>query len=161
MPEQPQSRGFPEAFVAPHIREAEEAAKCQSGGTEQPLERKDDPKAQEEYTWQFDWTDGRGRRWHGTFRNRVVTIHQKRQIGLMRAHLLGGLPLSSVDLETQALIHMVAWLQTSLVLRPSWFEKPDELNNAVLIGKVFDQVASHEATFHGLDSPEKGGTTAS
>lgn len=149
---------MPDAFIPPHMKQAQQEA--ERGLAPPEMDGKsaaDDPKAQEEYSFHFDWKDARGRRWKGDFRNRIITLYQRRLIGLMRARALGGVPVASVDMATLTLIHMAAWLQESLIKRPDWFSDPDKLNDDALVAAVFQEVAAHEATFHGHDTPEVPG----
>lgn len=118
------------------------------------------PKHEERYSYEFDWTDKRGRRWQGSFTNEIASIYGRRLIGLTRARALGGTPFASIDRDTDLLIHMMAWMQTTLVEKPSWFADPDKLKSERLIAEVFKEVASHEATFFGLDEAEKSGAEA-
>jgi hypothetical protein len=139
----------PPSFAEAH-QEARRALDAKAEASSGP-DAVDDPKDQEVYTWQFDWTDKRGHRWQGSFTNEIASIYQRRVIGMTRARAMGGSPIGSIDKETDTLVHMVAWLQTTLTDKPKWFEDPDKLKNHLLIAEVFSEVASHEATFHRIE----------
>lgn len=154
------AKALADSFVAPHLKQAQQDAERALRSDQSPPPPGDDPRDQEEYTFAFDWTDARGRRWTGTFTNKIVTLYQRRLIGLTRARVLGGLPIESVDVATQTLIHMSVWLQTSLTARPNWFADPDTLNDDALVAAVFEEVAAHEATFHRHPTPQAPGQAA-
>ncbi|MCU0913036.1 MAG: hypothetical protein MUC88_00560, partial [Planctomycetes bacterium] len=82
-----------------------------------------DPKMQPEYEFEIDYTDNRGKRWHGTFVNRILTYRMRTQVGTIRAQMNGGLPMEALDLNTLDMTEKVAHLTVSLGKRPPWAKK--------------------------------------
>lgn len=116
-----------------------------------------DPKSYNEYTFDFDWTDGRGKVWKGKFVNKILTIGDKQSVGIMRARLADGLPVESIDPLTQEINLMVSHLAFSLKQRPKWAEDLLALNNVALLQEIYLEVASHEAIFLGYKANIKEG----
>jgi hypothetical protein len=114
-----------------------------------------DPKAAEQYEFVVSVKDGAGKVWSGTFKNRILTIEDRVNVGLTQATLVSGIPWSSLDPETQALTEVMAHLAKSLVDKPRWFvlSGPDAIRNTRILNAVFREVTAHEAFFRGSDSP--------
>jgi hypothetical protein len=117
-----------------------------------------DPKMQPEYEFEIDYTDNRGKRWHGTFVNRILTYRMRTQVGTIRAQMNGGLPMEALDLNTLDMTEKVAHLTVSLGKRPPWAmgEKLSNLHDPQILDRIYAEVALHEATFRG--SGEDQGT---
>jgi hypothetical protein len=112
-------------------------------------EAKPDPKAEKEYTFQIDYKGGNGKMWKGAFRNRILSIRDRQVVGVMRARLCGGLPQESLDPLTREINLMVSHLAFSLVEKPAWAEELRDLDDVRLLQAIYEEVLSHEASFHG------------
>jgi hypothetical protein len=129
----------------PSIEEA--AAKVQE---EDKLQESDDsPMAQEQYTFELDYTSGNGRKYKGTFTNKILTPQDRIRVGQMQAALTGNTPWDALDPETQYFVGMVSQLQISLVKKPDWFimSGAKAMRDINVLNKVYTEVASHEAFF--------------
>jgi hypothetical protein len=140
------------------LREAAEKAAIPAPA---PKADPDDPKLRDVYPFDFDWTDSRGRRWAGSFTNKILTIAQRGAAGLMRAQLAGGLPMASLDEMTREINLMIAHMEFSLgTERPDWAKDLRSLKDTRILYRLYEEVASHEATFFGWDEPEASGTAS-
>jgi|WetSurMetagenome_2_1015567.scaffolds.fasta_scaffold36956_3 hypothetical protein len=127
---------------------------------EQRYERlESEPKMKVEYTFTIDYTDGRGKRWHGEFVNRILSYKLRSRVGAMRASMSGGLPLEALDLPTMEINEKLAHLTISLTARPKWAEgeKLADLLDPKILDLIYSEVASHEATFHGRGPDQETG----
>jgi hypothetical protein len=106
-------------------------------------------KLEREYTWQFSWTDGRGRTWSGQFRNKVLSVRDRQMVGILRARLAAGVPLEALDDMTAEVNLMIAHLTYSLAERPAWAKDLAALDDVRLLQEIYLEVADHEATFFG------------
>jgi hypothetical protein len=70
----------------------------------------------------------------------------------MRARLAGGLPQESLDPLTREINLMVSHLAFSLVEKPVWAEELRDLDDVRLLQAIYEEVLSHEASFHGYGS---------
>jgi hypothetical protein len=114
----------------------------------------DEPKTKPEYPFNFDWTDGRGKRWQGEFVNKVLSLWDKRRVGIMRAQLAGLAPANAIDELTTEINLMLAHMTYSLVKRPPWAQNLGQLTDVRLLQEIYTEVVSHEATFHGWRETE-------
>jgi len=127
---------------------------------EQRYERlESDPKMKVEYKFEFDYTDKRGKRWHGEFTNRILSYRMKSRVGAIRAQMGGGMPMESLDLATLDVNEKIAHLTISLVSRPPWAagDKLSELYDPEILDRIYAEVAAHEARFHGRDKAQAAG----
>lgn len=118
-----------------------------------------DPKASEEYTFEVEIISGDGRKWHGQFTNRILTLQQSIRVGMLRSQLVGGFPYASLDPETLELTEKMAHLQISLIDSPKWWRLSGQgaLKNPRILNAVYQEVAAHERYFRGSDpNPEAG-----
>lgn len=139
----------------PAIRPAAEVAAEITGKESEP--KADDPKHQREYTFELDYTDTTGKKWTGQFRNQILSILQRQQVGAMKARLAGGVPFTSLDPYTTELNEMIAHLQISLRDKPKWAAELSELLDDGVAEAIYEEVASHEAMFHGRRARQKAG----
>ena len=107
------------------------------------------PKAQKEYTFNFNWTDGRGKLWRGEFTNKILNIGERSLVGNMRARLAGGLAANALDILAQEINYMLAHLAFSLVTKPDWAKELQELDDVRLLQEIYEEVSSHEVIFLG------------
>lgn len=115
-----------------------------------------DPRTKEEYVFDFEWRDGRGKVWRGRFKNQILSIGQQQLAGALQAQMGGGQPYNTLDGLTQEINLMVAWMTFSLdqKQRPLWALDFRAIKNVSLLQALYQEVASHEATFHGLGETE-------
>lgn len=122
-----------------------------------------DPRARNPYTFQFDWTDTRGKRWQGSFTTHYPTPRDLLQAGTMQARLTGSTPKDSLDALTDEIAFIVSRLSFCLDNRPDWFGDPLSMVDGVpLLQAVYGEVLSFEQFFrkHGTTtgpSPKKSG----
>jgi hypothetical protein len=133
----------------PELRPAAEIAAEVQGQAEKKSQTDADPKAAEEYTFEFSHTDSRGKVWSGKVTNRVLTIRQRQQAKVVKATLSGNLPVSALDADIWNLNEMVAHLSVSLVKRPKWASELTDLYDEEIITKLYEEVIAHENYFRG------------
>jgi hypothetical protein len=115
------------------------------------------PMDEEIFTFQFDWTDRRGKRWTGEFTNQILTIGDHARVGAFRARLQGGLPFSAIPPDIADINLALAWLTFSLKKKPVWSEPLDKLKDPDLLGQIFEKVSAHEARYFRRDeTPTEG-----
>jgi len=110
-----------------------------------------DPRLQKVYTFEFRWTDGRGKKWTGTFTNHILNIREQEMVGQMAARLRGGLSYDAMDAYTNELNLMLAHLTFSLEMRdrPDWAKDLGEIDNVELLQALYAEVDLHQRTFRG------------
>jgi hypothetical protein len=118
---------------------------------------KDDPKLEREYTFEITHTDRRGGMKSGRFTNKILNLGERHKMGVLRARLANGVPLSHLDELTSELNFMTAHLQLSLIEKPEWANDLFALDDITLLQKIFGEVADHEATFLGLGTDSTAG----
>ncbi len=111
-----------------------------------------DPKAQEEYTFQFKWTDECGKLWKGTFTNRVLTHVDRQAVGALQSRWQLGSPHNSFDPEVSAMNYMLAHMTITLKRDEEWAKDLRMLHSTDLLQELYKEVDSHESTFHGYSS---------
>lgn len=108
-----------------------------------------DPKAEEKYLFEFAWRDARGKLWKGNFTNRVLTHADRQVVGALQSEWQLGRPHSSFDPDVSAMNFMLAHMTVTLDGDAEWAKDLRRLHSSELIQKLYEEVASHEATFHG------------
>jgi hypothetical protein len=117
----------------------------------------DDPKGLETYTFQFRWVDGRGQIWEGEFTNKILSIGERQQAGVLRAMLGRGVGPGQLDEFTNEINMIMGHLTYSLAeKKPDWAKDLTALQNPRLLQAIYEEVASHEATFFGLNQTTGG-----
>jgi len=114
-----------------------------------PEKEADDPRAKREYTFEFNWKDGRGKIWKGQFTNKVLSIRDRQLVGIMRSNLASGISPSNLDAYTGEINLMIAHLAFSLTERPKWAEDLLVLDDVRILQELYLEVANHENTFLG------------
>jgi len=132
----------------PELPRASEAAAKLEGKSPDESIPNDNPKDRKEYTFQFDWTDARGHRWLGEFTNRILSIRERQRQKVLKAQMSGNVPVQALDADAWTLNEMISHMTISLIKRPDWAKHLDDLLDEVLIEQLYEEVASHEATFH-------------
>lgn len=116
----------------------------------------EDLRNEDHYTFKLNWKSGTGKVWTGEFTNRVLTIKDRRLMGIMRSRLAGGLSLDSLDALTAEINLILAHLSFSLERRPKWAEKLEDLHDPELLRAIYKEVSAHEEIFLGWRSAEEG-----
>jgi len=146
------------AETVPELKTASQLAAEVQGTTEQDVVQDDvDPKDQREYTFEFDYTDARGKQWKDKFTNQILSIRQRQQVKIIKAQLGGGIAVSALDADIWTLNEMVAHMTVSLIKRPDWAKELTSLLDENLIEALYEEVASHEAQFHGREASVTAG----
>lgn len=135
-------------------REAEQALRPK------PAEAIDSPKMAEKYRFTVDHEAAGGRRYKGEFVNRILSIGDRRLVGIMRARQSAGVAVESLTLEEFQTINYSCWVTLSLEEKPEWFADPDKLLDPSAFFAVVQEVTAHEATFHGSKEPGQPGASA-
>jgi hypothetical protein len=117
----------------------------------------DEPRMKEEWKFRFRFEDQVGRVWEGDFTNRILTIDQVNQVGVIRAGLCGNLPIIALDAATLDNAEMLAHLTVSLTKRPKWARELGKLHDPEILRALYLEVSSHEDIFHGRGSDTETG----
>lgn len=143
--------GIPVAPV-PALAEAAAAARASTSGPMNDRKGADGEGPERSFT--LDYVDARGRQWSGDFKVRVLTIRDTVQLGLTKARLAGGVPLSHVDADTAQMLEVLAHLSVAIVASPPWAKDLFELHDAGVVGAIYEEVAKYEARFRGAKRSE-------
>lgn len=129
----------------------EKKAGALPGKTKEEPEKdpEEDPKTRREYTFDFEWKDGRGKVWKGKFTNEMLSIRKRQLVGVLRSELGNNLPVDALDQFTQEINLMLAHLAFSLTKKPAWADDLSSLDDVRLVQEIYTEVAAHEATFLG------------
>jgi hypothetical protein len=117
----------------------------------------EDPRDKVEYSFKFEFTDGRGKVWQGRFVNRILSIRDRQVVGIMRARLTGGQPYESLDPLTAEINHILTHMTQSLIERPDWAKDMLSLTNYEVLQALYLEVDSHESRFHGRKALKDSG----
>lgn len=115
------------------------------------------PKTHEVYSFEVNdviGADGKLVPGSGKFKNKILTIQQRIDVGLTASFIVNNLPWASLDESTQNLVMTTAHLKHSLVETPKGFSLSDS-KSTKLIFAVYEEVADHEATFRRPPPPPK------
>lgn len=118
---------------------------------------KPDPRGEKKYTFNLEFKDARGKVWSGQFTNKILSIHERQQVGVMRSMLGAGQPLVSLDALTAELNLIVSHMTYSLVEKPDWAVNLRSLENPRLLQAIYEEVDSHESFFLGWGSDQGEG----
>ena len=155
-PEQRKER-YERTLGMAHLQDAKQQVQQTTVPQKDPKEL---ARLNELYSFTFDWTDARGRRYHGQFTNKVLTIGEKKLVGAMRARAAGNAPVEALLSHTVDLIYVTTWMEISLQDRPAWFKNIEQLHDENLVYRVWQEVTAHEDTFHGRDQSAAAGAPA-
>ena len=109
----------------------------------------DPRKLEPTYTFDFSYTNKRGKKFEGELTNEILGIKEQRLAGILRAQLNGGIPVEALDDKTNDLNFVTAHLMHSLKKPlPDWLNF-DTMKHADVIFAIWKEVDSHEKTFHG------------
>jgi hypothetical protein len=118
---------------------------------------KPDPRGEKKYTFTLDYKDARGKIWKGQFTNKILSIHERQQVGVMRSMLGAGQPLPSLDPLTVELNLIVAHMTYSLTEKPDWAANLRSLEDPQLLQEIYMEVDSHESYFLGWGTNQSEG----
>lgn len=102
-----------------------------------------------EWTFSLNYTDRRGRLWTGEFKAHVLTTRDRMTVGLTKARLGMGVPYDLLDPTTANLLEVLAHLEVALDARPPWAADLTRIYDQGVLGKLYEEVSSYEARFHG------------
>ena len=97
-----------------------------------------------------------GKRYHGQFTVKKLSIKDIGQIGVRKTQLNGGFhhdpttPGSGVPPQTDWLNQMIAYLEIALVQMPFWFDL-DQIYDPDLLGEIFKNATEYENNFFRTD----------
>ena len=140
----------------PELKSATQLAAEIKGEVSDEIEENVDPKDSEKYTFDFNYKDARGKIWSGKFTNRILTVGQKRQLKVLKAQLSGEVSVQALDNDVWLINEWIAHLSISLEqnkIFPSWAKDFEALYDKRIIGALYEEVDSHESTFHRRESP--------
>jgi len=110
-----------------------------------------DPRDEVEYRFEFEHVDSRGKRWVGSFVNKILTLKQRRQMKITKAQLGGGLSVAALDADVWEQNEMIAHLAISLDHGakgfPDWAKSLEDLHDISVIEALYAEVVSHETRF--------------
>ena len=111
-----------------------------------------DPRTKEAFSFDFRYVTPHGKSFEGRFKNRILTIAQNQRVGALQAEMALNKPYDSLDPMTREINLAVAHMMVSLDPEslPSWAKDLRALHSVDLLFKLYEEVVSHEATFHGL-----------
>jgi hypothetical protein len=107
-----------------------------------------DPRDQDEWTFDFLYTDKRGKRWEGSFTNKILSIREQQAVAVVRARLAGGLSWDAFDPSVVELNYAIAWMSASLKSSP-------DLKDIQIIYALWAQVRSHDERYFRRDEPSE------
>jgi len=146
--------------IMSEVKSPEEIKREIEGKGEQPTGI-EDPRLLEDFTFEIDWADPRGKVWKGKFVNRILSGQQISQVGAMKARMAGGVPWDSLDEYTSDHNEKLSHLTFSLIERPSWAKNLGELKYKDLLDAIYQEVSLHEATFSGRVAAQAPSSTGS
>jgi hypothetical protein len=89
------------------------------------------------------------------FTSKILSIADRQNMGVMRSRMQGGAPIESLDALTLEINLIVAHLTYSLTARPEWAEDLLAVSDVSLLQAVYEEVAGHEAYFHGRSTDKE------
>ena len=125
------------------------ASEIEDSPEKEKKSRADDPRSHREFTFSINYIDANGKAWIGDFTTKILSIHERQKVGILRSQLGGGMPVESLDAMTVELNLMIAHLTFSLTARPKWAETLRNLEDFAVVQAIYTEVASHEAYFLG------------
>jgi hypothetical protein len=137
----------------PTPKEAATAAQSKPGHTNDDVGKDGVPA---EWSFDLDYTDGRGRLWQGRFRTHILTIGEKAQVGLTRARLAGGVSPAALDQATIEILEMQAHLAVCLDEAPEWAKDLLKIRDIQVLGAIYKEVLDHEDRFWSTGPGEAG-----
>jgi len=146
-----------EATTIPELKSAAQLA-AEIKGDSESISPTADPRDVKEFSFELDYTDARGHAWTGKFKNRILTIGEKRKAKILKAQLSGMAPVSALDTDVWDMNGLLAHLQFSLIEKPEWAKDLEKLDDEGVVYKIWEEVDSHEARFHRRSETVSAGT---
>ncbi len=87
-----------------------------------------------------------GRSYGGEFTIQRLNLGDMRRVAIRRAELAGGMPVESLDENTQFMNAMSAHLEFAIIKSPEWWN-PDVLFDGSVIVDVYEEVTRFEQSF--------------
>jgi hypothetical protein len=149
----------PKSLIPSHLTDETSAAdlKAQAQEAVADAPKPDEKRAMRDasYTFPFEYVDGAGRRYTGTFTHVIPDLGQRQAIGVLRAKFSGGVLYEALDPFTREINMMVADMTVTLEDkdRPEWAVDLRKLKDADVVYRLWEVVAEHEATFLGQRAP--------
>ena len=105
-----------------------------------------------------------GRRYHGSFTTKKLTMGDLSRMGMLKAQMGGGFNFDpatgqGLDPATNLLNEMMVHCSVALVQKPDLFD-PENMSDVEVLREVYEEVASFVANFHVRES-EAGGEDSS
>ena len=117
----------------------------------------------ESKTYSFEKTISvQGEKLTGTFTAKYMGITARLRLGTLRAKLLDGAPNQSIDILTDDIAYMIAYLTVSLVKVPKWWNY-DNLDDIEDLRAMYDEVNAFMRSFRDKNDQStnaKGSKTA-
>lgn len=125
-------------------------------------EGKADPKEAVEYTFKFEHKGSTGTMYSGLFTNKVLTVGEKMKVSALFSRLNDGIPVESIPYDqaitNKAIAHLAYSLKEKAQMSPAnWANNLREMFEVGPILALYEEVASHEATFLGYNKTEEEG----
>lgn len=100
--------------------------------------------------------------WVGTFVFHYPSLMEQVQIGVMKAKMLDGVPVNSVDTLTDNIAFMTATLHVVMDSAPEWFNL-DKLDDFTALFRVYNEFAQWRESFRQTnnENADKGNSEAS
>lgn len=109
-----------------------------------------DPKMEPEYQFEIDYTDKRGKPWVGTFVTKILDIGTTQLVQTFAARMGNGQAYEALSPNARDMNYMLAHMEFCLIKKPKWASDFRKLVDPKLLGLIYREVVSHEATFLGL-----------
>lgn len=126
---------------------------------EEQVAELDEPRLKERWTFEFAYTDRRGREWKGEFENQILSIDDVTRVGTIRAASCANAPIESLDMATLQNAEALAHLSVSLIKRPKWAAQLGKLKDGEILRRLYGEVSSHEDIFHGRGPDQEAGAS--
>jgi hypothetical protein len=116
-----------------------------------------DPRDSIEYTFDFSYTDVRGKVWAGKLTNRILNNGQRRLKKLLKIRMANSYPVEAQDVDlweyNDHVAHMVYSLDTAAKDFPEWARDLEKLYDDEIIAAIWKEVSSHEDRFRRREAP--------
>lgn len=106
-----------------------------------------DPREKEEWTFLFEHTDGRKKKWAGRFTNKILNIGDLQSAARVQATLLAGNDIRSFSGGMLEMMNAQAHMMISLKERPEWAKNLTAIQDTELFFALWRKVVSHETHY--------------
>lgn len=117
----------------------------------------EDPRDKETWSFQFDWTDARGRRYAGKFTNRILSIGLLQRVAAAQAAMQNGQSVEAFSPGMLVVNSAISHMMFSLVERPAWAKDLTAIMSVELIMKLWERVRSHEDYYFRAETASDSG----